>query len=163
MAEKCWNAIPEHYPHVELDEFVVMPNHVHGILTIVGIVGANNYSPLQPPGRTSPHRRTPPRGTSKTIGSVIRGFKIGATKWFRSRNPDAVVWQRNYYEHIVRHDNELNHIREYILNNPMQWEFDRENPAREFNATRPAHGSGPTEVQKPFKPYGQVPGEGWMI
>ena len=60
MAEKCWNAIPEHYPHVELDEFVVMPNHVHGILTIVGIVGANNYSPYHHPGERhhiDEHRR----------------------------------------------------------------------------------------------------------
>ncbi|MBN2703308.1 MAG: transposase [Pontiellaceae bacterium] len=115
VVEQCWNEIPAHFPHVALDEFVVMPNHVHGILLIMDHVGAKNISPLP--------------GTSKTIGSVIRGFKIGVTKWFRQNTPLFVIWQRNYYEHIIRNDESLNRIREYIVNNPAQWEMDRENPA----------------------------------
>jgi REP element-mobilizing transposase RayT len=118
-----------------------MPNHVHGILVIVDAsvgeknvgannagaknvgaknVGAKNFSPLRSGQR--------PRGTSKTIGSVIRGFKIGVTKWMRQNTEFYHIWQRNYYEHIIRNENELNRIREYIANNPMKWEFDRENP-----------------------------------
>ena len=71
MAEKYWHDIPTHFPHIKLDEFVVMPNHIHGILSSIAAVGAKNFSPL-------PSQQRP--GTSKTIGSVIRGFKIGVTK-----------------------------------------------------------------------------------
>ena len=91
IANKCWLDIPEHYPNAKLHEYVVMPNHIHGIIEIIVSVGVNNYSPLQ-------------NGTSKTIGSMVRGFKIGVTKWFRKNvriqdfEPIPSVWQRNYYE-----------------------------------------------------------------
>ena len=118
IAEQCWLAIPNHFPHVALDAFVIMPNHIHGVLWIVGDVGAKNFSPL------------PPRGTSKTIGSVIRGFKIGVTKWFRENTDIYTVWQRNYYEHIIRTEDALHRIRRYIATNPLRWHLDRENPQR---------------------------------
>lgn len=127
MATKCWNEIPLHFPDITLDAFVVMPNHVHGILVITDTVGAKNtvgakkFSPLQSDQR--------PHGTSKTIGSIIRGFKIGITKWMRTHTHVHDVWQRNYYEHIIRNDDELNRIREYIINNPAKWDLDRENPS----------------------------------
>lgn len=123
VARQSWHDIPVHFPHVMLDEFVVMPNHIHGILVIadapVGGVGAKDFSPLRSP----PH----PCGTSKTIGSMVRGFKIGVTKWMRQNTPVQHVWQRNYYEHIIRNDDDLNRIRKYILDNPAQWNSDREN------------------------------------
>jgi REP element-mobilizing transposase RayT len=121
MVQICWNAISDHFPHVELDAFVVMPNHVHGILSIVRAinVGAKNFSPLQRQSSQQPH------GTSKTIGSVVRGFKIGVTKWMRQNTPVRNIWQRNYWEHIIRDEPELNRIREYIRNNPAQWESDK--------------------------------------
>jgi len=121
IAEKHWYDIPAHFPHIELDEFVIMPNHVHGILSITAAVGAKNFSPL-------PSQQRP--GTSKTIGSVIRGFKIGVTKWMRQHTPVHNVWQRNYYEHIIRDDVSLNSIRQYIMENPSRWAEDAENPAR---------------------------------
>ncbi|WP_197910303.1 transposase [Desulfosarcina ovata] len=118
-AHDCWHEIPEHFPHVSLDEFVVMPNHVHGILFMKeGVtVGAKNFSPLQPDHQ--------PHGTSKTIGSVIRGFKIGVTKWMRENTPIHNVWQRNYWEHIIRSEPELSGLREYIRNNQVRWTLDR--------------------------------------
>jgi putative transposase len=121
VADKCWYDIPVHFPHVELDEWVIMANHVHGILFIVDTtVGAKIFSPLPPTGH--------PVGTSKTIGSIIRGFKIGVTKWMRPNNIIHAVWHRNYYDHIIRCENELNRIREYINNNPLQWDMDELNP-----------------------------------
>jgi len=117
VVERCWHDIPSHFPQVELDAFVVMPNHVHGILVIVDTVGAKNVSPLP----TLP-------GTSKTVGSVVRGFKIGVTKWFRNNTNVRDVWQRNYYEHIIRNEQSLNRIRQYILDNPARWAFDCANP-----------------------------------
>jgi hypothetical protein len=72
---------------------------------------ANNYSPL--------------RGTSKTIGSVVRGFKIGVTKWMRQNTDVYDVWQRNYYEHIIRNEQSYLRIMEYIIQNPNRWKDDR--------------------------------------
>jgi len=63
-------------------------------------------------------------GTSKTIGSIIRGFKIGVAKWYRKKSPNFVVWQRNYYERVIRHEKELFETRQYIINNPINWELD---------------------------------------
>jgi REP element-mobilizing transposase RayT len=120
MAEKHWHDIPTHFPHIELDEFVIMPNHVHGILSIITAVGAKNFSPL--------HSKQI-QGPSKTIGSVIRGFKIGVTKWMRQNTPVYNVWQRNYYEHVIRDEDDLNRIRQYITENPLRWAEDEENPA----------------------------------
>jgi REP element-mobilizing transposase RayT len=120
-AADCWYTIPEHFPHAQLGAFMVMPNHIPGILFIVGAaVGAKNFSP--------PQRGQRPRGTSKTIGSIIRGFKIGVTRWMRRNTAVEHVWQRNYYERVIRNEDELNHIRQYIEGNPAQWESDRENP-----------------------------------
>lgn len=96
----------------------------HGIVVIKNNhnVGANNYSPLQTPL----HKRS--CGTSKTIGAVVRGYKIGVTKWMRENTGIYPVWQRNYYERIIRNGNELNRIRGYILDNPLKWETGSKNP-----------------------------------
>ncbi|MBN2100211.1 MAG: hypothetical protein JW753_11520 [Dehalococcoidia bacterium] len=69
-----------------------------------------------------------PRWPSKTIGSIVRGFKIGVTKWFRANTDVYSVWQRGYYEHIVRTETELTAIRQYIQANPTQWDEDENNP-----------------------------------
>ena len=135
IVEKCWCTIPEHFPQVTVDEFVVMPNHVHGIITIgttvgvnhvgandVGVndVGANDYLPL--PSNETP--RSLQHGTSRTIGSMVRGFKIGVTRWFRANTDIHKVWQRNYYEHIIRNEDSYLKIADYIQTNPQRWEID---------------------------------------
>jgi REP element-mobilizing transposase RayT len=115
-----WKKLPDRYPYVALDEFVLMPNHLHGILHIteVGAVA----------GR--------PHGAAPTLGSMIAWFKSMTTNahihgvrsdgWapFVSR-----LWQRNYYEHIIRGERDLDAVREYIFNNPAKWAADRENSA----------------------------------
>lgn len=118
VVDECWKAIPSHFPHVALDAFVVMPNHIHGVLRIGDTVGAKDISPL--PSRCL--------GTANTIGSVIRGFKIGVTKWMRANSDIHDIWQRNYYEHVIRDESSLNRIREYIADNPASWADDAENP-----------------------------------
>jgi REP element-mobilizing transposase RayT len=137
IAEKYWVDIPAHFPSVELDEFVIMPNHVHGIIVLTDSmttveakdlwakdirakdIRAKDISPLQ---------LNRPTGTSGTIGSIVRGFKIGVTKWFRQQNTIHEVWQRNYWEHIIRNETERDRFREYIRNNPVRWEQDTLNP-----------------------------------
>jgi DNA-binding Lrp family transcriptional regulator/REP element-mobilizing transposase RayT len=103
---------------IELDEFVLMPNHIHGILSIDRRgdrqVVLNHASGPKP----------------KSLGSFIAGFKSTVTKQINNiRNkPGIPVWQRNYYEHVVRNEDDLFEIREYIVNNPIKWELDKENP-----------------------------------
>ena len=121
VAQECWLGIPIHFPHVALDAFVIMPSHVHGIIVIADTAGAKDFSPLQ--------NAMPLRSPSRTIGSIVRGFKIGVTKWFRTHADIYSIWQRDYYEHIIRNDESLNRIRQYILDNPAHWSMDRENPA----------------------------------
>ena len=115
---ECWDEIPRHFPNVELDEFVVMPNHVHGILVIT--VGARHASPLQ-------LSRGPQRGS---LGAVVGSFKSAATKRVNERRdtPGLTIWQRNYYEHVIRNEDEMNRIREYVAQNPAQWAKDENNP-----------------------------------
>ena len=74
-------------------------------------IGAKNISPLQSP--------------SKTIGSIVRGFKIGVTKWMRQNTDIYDVWQRNYYEHIIRNEQSYQNISQYIINNPAKWNDDK--------------------------------------
>jgi REP element-mobilizing transposase RayT len=143
IARKCWLEIPSHFPHAQLDEFIVMPNHIHGIIVIrdndhIGVknidienAGAKNFSPPPPlsnnfsPPSFNHFSPQPFKSPSRTIGSIVRGFKIGVTKWFRQNTDIYNVWQRNYYEHIVRNEKEFNNIRRYIINNPVNWANDK--------------------------------------
>jgi putative transposase len=79
---------------------------------------------------------------SHTLGAIVRGFKASTTKLINALQgtPGATLWQRNYYEHVVRNDNELQRIREYIANNPAQWTLDRENPEKGVYQYAPADG-----------------------
>ena len=108
-------------PQVALDEFVVMPNHFHAIITIED--SRRGVLPYAHPKFQSP---------SQSLGSIVRGFKSATTMLINSmRNSSgARVWQRNYYEHVIRNESELTRIREYIVNNPHQWSLDRENPQK---------------------------------
>jgi len=105
---------------IELDAFVVMPNHIHAIIAIGDRSGrATGRSPLQ----SGPGKRS--------LGAFVGGFKSAVTKRINEsrRALGMPVWQRNYFEHVIRNEDSLHRIRQYILDNPTQWEFDRENPA----------------------------------
>jgi len=129
----CWQEIPKHFPQIVLHEYVIMPNHVHGIIEInnidaiesdIGvIVGANDYSPTNySPLRSSTNPASlssRPNGTSRTVGSVVRGFKIGVIKQM-----GFSPWQRNYYEHVIRNDESYQNIVQYMAQNPLKWEED---------------------------------------
>lgn len=116
--------------NVELDVFVVMPNHFHAIVCLSNEPRRGDR-PVAPTIRdmVAPTMAGPTGPTPGSIGAIMAGFKSITTKRINEmRNtPGAPVWQRNYYEHIIRDGESLNKIREYIVNNPMQWAFDREN------------------------------------
>ena len=121
MADKCWMEIPNHFPNVVLHEYVIMPNHVHGIIELVGDtnVGVENFQPLQ--RKQNKFQKMIPH----SIGSIVKGYKIGVTKWMRQNTNIHNVWQRNYYEHIIRNEQSYQTISEYIINNPAKWADDK--------------------------------------
>ena len=116
IVEQCWDDLPNHYLNCILDTFVIMPNHVHGIIIIDNPVEAG----FKPASTNKKHHG---------LFEIIRAFKT-----FSSRKINQIQksfyfrWQRDYYEHVIRNDEELNRVREYIINNPVQWELDNENP-----------------------------------
>jgi REP element-mobilizing transposase RayT len=117
IVHACWSELSLHYPKVTLDCFIVMPNHIHGIIFLRGATGAG-FKP-------APTRDAAP------VTEAVRAFKTFSARRVNSvLHRTGAVWQRNYYERVVRNDRELNAIREYIVNNPARWEFDRENPQR---------------------------------
>lgn len=116
---QCWTDIPQHFPFVTIDEFVVMPNHVHGIIIITE--ETNNHSSLQSSDPLSSPSPVPFRSPSKTVGSIVRGFKIGVTKWARQNSNIHDIWQPNYHDRIIKNERALNAIRNYIRNNPRKW------------------------------------------
>ena len=127
IASKYWIEIPEHFDAVELDEFVVMPNHIHGIV-IINHVGVQNFEPL---------RHKYQHVIPKSIGSIIRAYKSMVSHWCRNNGHNYFRWQRNYYEHVIRNEDDLDEIREYIVNNPLKWHLDSENPNNVGEGTSP--------------------------
>lgn len=114
-------------PNFTLDEWIIMPNHLHGIIVI------NNGRGTLPRAPGTQQRAPTERfgkPVSNSIPTIIRSFKSSSTKRINEeRNlPFAPVWQRNYYEHVIRNENSLCRIREYIINNPSRWQYDSENP-----------------------------------
>jgi len=127
-----WNRTADIRNNVELDEFVIMPNHIHGIIVIknddnvgeYGIVGATG--PVAPTNGPIVHAQK--RLLPNSLGSIIGQFKSVVTKKIRKMGLPDLKWQRNYYEHIIRDENELNRIRKYIIENPLKWSDDKYNP-----------------------------------
>ena len=128
MVEDNWNKLQQRFQSIELDEFIVMPNHLHGVIVIVGapLVGAQNGDLIADDGDDRATTRVAP-----TLGDVIGAFKsITTNEYIRNvKNKNWLsfnkyFWQRNYYERVIRDDNDLNRIREYIVNNPAKWEED---------------------------------------
>lgn len=126
-AYQTWEELPIRFPNITLDTFVIMPNHLHGI---VAIVGAIHELPLPPPPPNMPLASRAQR-RQMLLPKIIGYFKMNSSKRINRLRYTigASVWQRNYYEHVIRNEAELARVREYIQNNPAQWETDTENPA----------------------------------
>ena len=122
MVRNIWHKIPEHFPHADIDEFIVMPNHVHGIIVIY------------PNGRGmachAPTQRQFAKPIAGSLSTIVGSLKSAITRQINQiRNtPGHPVWQRTYYEHIIRSEEEMNRVREYIIENPAKWGEDEDNP-----------------------------------
>jgi putative transposase len=112
----------KHYDYTESGVYFVTACSRNRECLFGDIVGATGRSPL--------HDTIKPGLRSRSLGAFMAGFKSSTTKQINiiRATPGIPVWQRNYYEHVIRTDDELNKTREYIINNPMQWELDEENP-----------------------------------
>ncbi|MFH1708779.1 MAG: transposase [Planctomycetota bacterium] len=111
---ESWAWLCSQYEYVHLDDSIIMPNHIHSIITINACGGGS---------RTAPTKQ-------KSLGSIMGAFKTVSTKRINMmlQSPRQAFWQRNYHEHIIRDEGELLGIRKYILHNPYRWAFDRDNP-----------------------------------
>jgi len=157
VAEECWRAIPEHFGSTALGAFVVMPNHLHGILRIVGRneVGATYASPVPGPSFHAPtavpavpHQSQPTPATDTderathasplpspgprpgSVGAIVGAYKSAVSRLINTCRglPGTLIWQRDYYEHLIRNGTEWTRIQDYIVSNPSHWAEDRENP-----------------------------------
>ncbi|MCX6785685.1 MAG: transposase [Candidatus Komeilibacteria bacterium] len=128
IARKFWLEIPKHYPFIELAEFIVMPNHVHGIIIINDFksVETHNCASLQKISNIHPRHYNKFGLQSKNLAAIIRAYK-STVKKYANEHDIEFNWQPRYYEHIIRDNDELNRIREYIKNNPLNWKTDRNN------------------------------------
>jgi REP element-mobilizing transposase RayT len=127
-----WLKTTEIRNNIELGEFVIMPNHIHGIIRIT--CRGESHSPIEnnvlhsPKGECNTNRgecNTPLRSPSQTIGAIVRGYKSSVTKQLGLLGFDGKLWQRNYHEYIIRNENSYLKISEYIKNNPLNWDIDK--------------------------------------
>jgi REP element-mobilizing transposase RayT len=123
IAVESWQWLSAQYPYVALDEWILMPNHLHAILILrEDITGA----------RRGGSRAAPTTSRRKPLGELMGAFKTVSTKRINvlRGTPGEPVWQRGYYEHVIRGEAELKRARNYIVSNPIRWAMDRENLAR---------------------------------
>lgn len=144
VIEHHWLDLPNHHRGIALDEYVIMPNHIHGIIvigepmgeivgmpavgeaglapTLVGVVGEGEAG-LAPTADTHPMRKA-------TLATIIGSFKSACTRAVHQQFERPVaLWQRSYYEHVIRSSTALARIQQYITDNPAKWAFDRDHPA----------------------------------
>ena len=115
ITNKCWKEIPNHYPNVEIDYYVIMPNHLHGIIII------------------NPVDVETPYMASLPLGDIIGKFKAAVTRWCNKNGYINFSWQSRFYDRIIRNEKELYNIRKYIEQNPLKWDLEKNNPENIYN------------------------------
>jgi REP element-mobilizing transposase RayT len=147
-----WLRTADMRSNVELDAFVVMPNHFHAIV-FLNDEPRRGDRPVAPTQSTANTMARPAGPTPHSIGAIMAGFKSASTKHINEirHTRGAPVWQRNYYEHIIRDDESLHRIREYIANNPLQWALDRENPVGATGGSPQQTSRSPQPKDEPWR------------
>ena len=124
VVEGCRRKLPDHYENVALDAFILMPNHVHGVI-IIGDETTNVGAGLQPdlPAAVGSRRHSVPE--------IVRAFKTFSARRINGMrgSTGTPVWQRGFYDHVIRGERELDRVRTYIMDNPRRWSEDTDNPA----------------------------------
>ena len=140
MVQRIWNDLTLRFMNVELDELIIMPNHIHGIIILHGrgepcVRPDATHTIVLVDHKPGDHKDRPYGTLPDTVGRIIQAFKSETTHayihgiknngWPRF---SGKLWQPNYYDHIIRNEKQFNKIRDYIINNPKKWQLDRENP-----------------------------------
>ncbi|MEN8241890.1 MAG: transposase [Chloroflexota bacterium] len=120
IVQEVWGKLPQHYFYMCLDEFIIMPNHVHGIIQLTeknSIPGRGGF-------------RNPPLQPRHGLPEIVRGFKTWSARRINQLcgTLGEKFWQRSFYDHIIRDEDDLDNTRRYIRDNPLKWEYDQENP-----------------------------------
>ena len=154
LIEECWQQITEHFMNATLDEYIIMPNHLHGIIVL-----SESYHDCRGAARSARETDSTGRGAARsarktdstgrgaacstrsetsnmrpdTLSTIVRSFKSAATKLARESNlvANEPLWQRSFFERIIRNNDAMMKAREYIINNPLRWHLDKENPDRQ--------------------------------
>jgi putative transposase len=116
ISSSCWKEIPVHFPQLQLDEFIIMPNHLHGMLWIISD-NLNNRGDTACCVSTDYRQEKFGKPVKGSIPTVIRSYKSAFTRLIRKKHKHITIWQSNYYEHVIRNDNDLDKTREYIRYN----------------------------------------------
>lgn len=145
IINKCWFGIPSHFDNVELDEFQIMPNHIHGIIVIHNTMPFVGNDPRVVPlntekvGHDGPTLQHQPQRQQQLLFRIIQWFKTITTNVYikgvkNNQFPrfDKQIWQKSFYDHIIRNEYDLNRIRQYIRDNPMNWVDDWNNLTSQF-------------------------------
>jgi len=126
IADQCWMAIPQHFTNALLGEYIIMPNHIHGTIIITGpSIGTRHAVSL-------PSRTLFGKPQIGSLSTIVRSYKSAVTRLINvvwTKNEPA-IWQSRFYEHVIRNEKSYNKIRRYILDNPLYWPQDDENPNR---------------------------------
>ena len=123
MASFFWKEIPEHFNHVKLDEYIVMPNHIHGILILdYSLVGTRHGMALQ---RNGTNQFSKP--IKNSISVIINQYKSSLKRWCNQNGFKSFQWQSRFYDHIICEENSIDQVREYIRSNPTNWASDEMN------------------------------------
>jgi REP element-mobilizing transposase RayT len=124
IVEQEWLKTFKIRKNLKIDEFAVMPNHFHGIILIKN-QKINEIKNIQYKNKFGPQ--------SENLSAIVRGFKGAVTRLINQKtNSNNIIWQSRFYDRIIRNDNELNKIRQYIIDNPLKWDVDRNNPEYKF-------------------------------
>ena len=120
-----WLRTAQLRPYVRLDRFIVMPNHFHGIVMLTGECGVRGTA-----RRAPTYAATFGRPVARSLPTIVRSFKSACTRRMNQLRDtcDSPVWQRGYYDHVIRSDREMHAVRRYVRNNPANWARDSENP-----------------------------------
>ncbi|GAB1544590.1 transposase [Scytonema sp. NUACC21] len=128
IAQQYWSEIPSHFEYTYIDAYVIMPNHIHGIIVInrPNSLETRHGTSLHQPQITDQSNKFAPL-KSGSLQAIINAYKSSVTRWCRKNGQEHFSWQSRFYEHIIRADGSLEKIREYIVNNPAKWKDDKDN------------------------------------
>ncbi len=138
IADKFWLEIPQHFQDIDIDAFIIMPNHVHGIV-IIDHPNGRDVDPRSRDVACNVSTKDDDYNISRVMSDlapkagslsvIIRSYKAVVTRWCRKNGYDNFGWQTRFYDHIIRDEQSLDQIREYIVNNPAKWNKDQDNSA----------------------------------